>query len=83
MSPSPEVVELAIELVNYVAGPTGPRAAAAEVTLESVCVDQLGRIEIALEIETRFDQVIADREVHEWCTVADVATSLARIGASA
>lgn len=83
MTPAPETVELALELVNYVAGPTGPRSAAAEVTLESVCVDQLGRIEIALEIETRFGDVISDGEVHEWCTVADVAASLARIGAAA
>jgi len=82
MQPAPEIVELALELVNYVAGPTGPRADASTTTLRSVCIDQLGRIEIALEIETRFGDIIPDGEVHDWCTVADVAASLVRIGAS-
>lgn len=76
MIASSKAFELAIELVNYVADPGRPRAASAETTLESVCIDQLGRIDLALEVEIRFGHAIPDGEVHTWRTIADVARSL-------
>ena len=77
MTPSPEAVELAIELVTYVARHGRPSAVSAEAMLNTIGVDQLGRIEIALEVETRFDHIIPDGEVHEWRCVGDIAASVA------
>lgn len=77
MTPPPEAIELAIELINSVAGVAHTLAASSSTTLEAICVDQLGRIEIALEIETRFDHVIPDGEVHEWKCIGDIASSIA------
>jgi len=74
--PSPESVELAIELVNLFS--RGARAASAHCTLESLAFDGLSRAETALEIEDRWGAPVPDAEQHEWHDVADVARTIDR-----
>jgi len=78
MAVSPQAIELALELVNSVTGPGQPRARSADTVLESVCVDHLARVQIALEIEQRHSCVITDTEVGSWYDVRDLAQTLAR-----
>lgn len=72
--PSPEAVEHAIEVVNLVA--PGPRAGGPDCTLESLALDPLHRVEIALEIEDRWQVELSDDEAAEWTTIGCIARTI-------
>jgi hypothetical protein len=78
---SPEDVELALEVVNLFA--RGARAGGAHCTLESLAFDWHCRLNTALEIEDRWNQAVPEAEASEWCDVADVAQTIARVSRSA
>lgn len=74
---TPESIEHAIELVNYVAEIA--RAGGPECTLESLGFDNLDRIILSLEIEERWSVEILHEELTEWTTVADIAATIDRV----
>lgn len=74
--PSPESVELAIELVNLFS--RGSRAASAHCTLESLAFDQPARTQVALDIEDRWNTFVTETEQGEWTDIADVARTIER-----
>lgn len=78
--PSPEHIELAIELVLYV-DPVRLHAARADSFLQDIGADDLDRDCIAMEIDDRFGTEIPSQEARDWLTIRDIAATLAAIPA--
>lgn len=79
MIPTPEHIEQAIGLINYVTSPGRPWAASADATFESLALDNDDRIAIGIEIELQRGGAVRDGDLFSWRTVRDLATTLANL----
>lgn len=79
MTPAPETVERVIEAIRAYDPIAGIRARSHSRLRADLQFNSVDRITLSLELEDHFEITIADAELWDWDTVADIALCVDRL----